>query len=33
VFAVFACVLALGAVVTRLFAIETAGQSLEKLSP
>jgi MFS transporter, putative metabolite:H+ symporter len=33
VFAVFACVLALGAVVTRLFAIETAGQSLETLSP
>jgi putative MFS transporter len=33
VFAVFGCVLALGAVVTRLFAIETAGKSLETLSP
>jgi len=33
VFAVFGFVLALGAVVTRLFAIETAGKSLEALSP
>ncbi|CAN5458847.1 MFS transporter [soil metagenome] len=33
VFAVFGCVLALGAVATRLFAIETAGKSLETLSP
>ena len=33
VFAVFACVLAVGAVVTRLFAVETAGKSLETLSP
>ena len=33
VFAVFACALALGAVVTRLFAVETAGKSLETLSP
>ena len=33
VFAVFACVLALGAAVTMLFAVETAGKSLETLSP
>jgi putative MFS transporter len=33
VFAVFGCVLAVGAVVTRLFAVETAGKSLETLSP
>jgi hypothetical protein len=33
VFAVFACVLALGAVVTWVFAVETAGKSLETLSP
>lgn len=33
VFAVFAGVLAVGALVTALFAIETAGQPLETLSP
>ena len=33
VFAVFACVLAVGAVVTALFAIETKGRVLEELSP
>jgi putative MFS transporter len=33
VFAVFGCMLALGAVVTRLFAVETAGKPLETLSP
>ncbi|MCP3387735.1 MFS transporter [Bradyrhizobium sp. CCGB12] len=33
VFAVFGCVLALGAVVTWAFAVETAGKSLETLSP
>lgn len=33
VFAVFACVLALGAAVTMLFAVETAGKPLETLSP
>lgn len=33
VFAVFGCVLALGAVVTWVFAVETAGKSLETLSP
>jgi putative MFS transporter len=33
VFAVFACVLALGAVVTWVFAVETAGKPLETLSP
>ena len=33
VFAVFGGVLAVGAVVTRLFAVETAGKSLEALSP
>jgi MFS transporter, putative metabolite:H+ symporter len=33
VFAVFGCVLALGAVVTWIFAVEAAGKSLETLSP
>jgi putative MFS transporter len=33
VFAVFGGVLAVGAVVTWLFAVETAGKSLEALSP
>jgi putative MFS transporter len=33
VFAVFGCVLVLGAIVTRLFAVETAGKPLEILSP
>ncbi|MEZ2218340.1 MFS transporter [Rhizobium sp. RCC_161_2] len=33
VFAVFGCVLALGAIVTWFFAIETAGKPLETLSP
>jgi putative MFS transporter len=33
VFAVFAGVLVLGALVTYLFAIETKGKALEQLSP